>query len=1189
MPDGCFFVMEAAAAPVEAPAPKKGQGTKITKLVLDGFKSFGKHTELLFGDDFNVIVGPNGSGKSNVLDALCFVLGKSSSKQLRAEKSANLIYNGGKSKQPGKAAEVSIVFDNSAKVFPIDAPEIKVSRIVRGDGASKYKINNETKTRQEVVELLSMAKIDPDGYNVILQGDIVRLVEMSPVERRQIIEEIAGIGMYEEKKQQALNELEKVGQKLNEAEIILKERESYLKDLKKDRDQALKYKELADKVKRNKASYLKRQIDRRQDEQKKVEGRSSGHKEKLDKLLAKVREFREEIQKRKSEIAQMNAEIEKKGEVEQVQIQKEVERLKVEVATKRTKISSLATEIERVKQRRESMQKSAGEVEGKMEGLNEQKGRLAAQREAVEKTLKDLERTIAEFKKKHDLKDEGEIDAQFEEMDKKSEEKQREIQGLREKQQALIREKDKAEFQLATIDEKIAKIEELEKANEGELKGLRQKKEEFRKVVLELNELLNQDSKDANTMAKSRVELHHMTEEEHKLQIKQSAVQEHMSTNIGVKKVLENRQKFGEVYGTVAELASSDSKFAVALEIAAAQKIHSVVVDSDRTAALAIKYLKDQKLGFATFLPMNKVRPAQVKDDVRKASKEKGAFGLAIDLIDFDPKFTDVFSHVFGSTVIVDTIETARKIGIGAARMVTLEGDLCETSGAMTGGFRAKKSGVFKEKEIETKLSAARARISELEDELSSIEKRRRQNEDRIAKLRETKANLEGDIIRQEKSLHLETGDVETTRGFKDDLQKTIKQIADELQSLEEKIGDETGALTQMKIERQQLRDKMTQMRNPRVLAELNAFEEKRRQLQSESVRLDAEIKGVEMQLESVFGRDRQNIENLLEAMEKEEAAFGKDQEVLAKEMAAEENELAKKEKEQAAFFSMFKELFERRNRLSEEINERELKVLQSEEASRKEELTLNTLSIEEARMKAELAGLAAEFEQYQGVELDVEAPEEQLKKEINEFERMMAGIGSVNLRALEIYDAVEREYQVLMEKKKVLLVEKDDVVKLMDEIESNKKSLFLGTLKSIDDEFQRIFGQLMTKGSSYLELENPEEPFAGGLHINVKLTGNKFLDIRSLSGGEKTMTALAFLFALQEYEPATFYVLDEVDAALDKHNSEKLAKLIRAYCDRAQYIVISHNDALIAEGDILYGVSMNQEAGLSNVVSLKI
>jgi len=1181
--------MQAVAAPVEESKQKGARATKINKLVLEGFKSFGKHTELLLGDDFNVIVGPNGSGKSNVLDALCFVLGKSSSKQLRAEKSANLIYNGGKTKQAGKAAEVSIVFDNTKKVFPIESDEVKVSRIVRGDGASKYKINGETRTRQEVIELLGSAKIDPDGYNIILQGDIVRLVEMSAIERRQIIEEAAGIGMYEEKKQQALHELEKVGEKLNEAEIILKERETYLKELKKDRDQALKYKELNDKIKQNRASHIKRQMNKKGDELGKLEEKSSVHKDKLGKLQDQVKSLRDEIAKRKVEIEGINAEIERKGEVEQIKVQKLVEEVRVDLATKKSRLAQCRTEVHRIAQRKDQLQKNLQEVQGKINELSEQKNQGVAQFEAIKKTIADLESKIKAFKEKHNLADEGEIDRKFAELDKNAEDKQRELQVLREKQQGLIRKKDKAEFQITTMDEQIAKVDELEVAHKEELTILKKNKEQFKKLALELNELLNQDSKDANTLARSRAELHALREEESKLSIRQAQVQESVAANIAVKKVLEHRQKFGEVFGTIAELGSSESKYAMALEIVAAQKIHSIVVDSDKTAAAAIKFLKSERLGFATFLPLNKMKEHRSKDEVNSVLKEPGVVGRAIDLIDFDPMFKSVFSFVFGNTVVVDSIETARRIGVGLVKMVTLDGDLCETSGAMTGGFRQKKVGSFKEKELVGKLEQTRNRVGELEGTMSSLEQARKENEDKIATLRELKAGLEGEIIKQEKSLHLDTKDADGARDYKTELQKTSTQLSDELATLEEKIAEETSALTAFKIEKQGLRDKITQLRNPRVLAELNAFEAKKKQLAEESIRLGAEQKGIDMQLGDILGRDKENMEKFLKTMEGEETVFTQEMQGLEQTIKLQEKDLAQKEEAQAKFFSQFKELFDKRNKLANGVNESEGRILGIEEGSRKEELQVNLLSIEEARFKAELAGLGAEFEQFSGVELDLEKPEDVLKKEIADFERMMANIGSVNMRALEIYETVEKEYGVLLEKKTVLLTEKDAVMNLMNEIEASKKDLFVRTLQSIDEKFRRNFLQLMTKGESYLELENAEDPFAGGLHINVKLTGTKFLDIRSLSGGEKTMTALAFLFALQEHEPAMFYVLDEVDAALDKHNSEKLAKLIRSYCDKAQYLVISHNDALIAEGDVLYGVSMNPEAGLSTVVSLKI
>ena len=308
----------------------------------------------------------------------------------------------------------------------------------------------------------------------------------------------------------------------------------------------------------------------------------------------------------------------------------------------------------------------------------------------------------------------------------------------------------------------------------------------------------------------------------------------------------------------------------------------------------------------------------------------------------------------------------------------------------------------------------------------------------------------------------------------------------------------------------------------------------------------------------------------------------------MQKDVKTHDAELKKKEEEQQKSHSKFKSLYEKRNKLNDEITKVEQKIYGKEEDSRKAEFKVNTLGLEDAKIKAELAALQADFAQYDGVELDLKKSEEQLKKEINDFERMRENIGNVNLRSLEIYDAVEREYNSLMEKKDVLSKEKDSVLLLMQEIEGKKKDIFMACFDAIDAKFKEIFGNLTAKGEASLELENPEKPFEAGMNIKVRITGNKFLDIRSLSGGEKTMTALAFIFSIQEHEPASFYIMDEVDAALDKRNSDRLAKLIRKYCEQAQYVVISHNDAVITEADILYGVSMN-ELGISNVVSLKL
>ena len=1168
---------------------KDSKITKINKLVLDGFKSFGKRTELLFEPGFNVVLGPNGSGKSNILDALCFVLGKSSSKSLRAEKSANLIYNGGKSKKPANNAEVSIVFDNKEKTFPVDDDTVKISRIVRPDGVSRYKINNKTRTRQEIVDILALAKIYPDGYNIILQGDIVRLVEMSPVERRQIIEEIAGISVYEEKKQKALNELQKVEDKLNEAEIILKERETYLKELRKDRNQALKYKRLNDNIKKNKASYVQRKIDKKEEEQSRLEGRSSKNKERLEKLNSQIKHLRDEIAQRKEKIKQISDEIEEKGEVEQIKLQKEIEKLRVDFATNKTRVSSCHNEISRINQRKAQLQKNLDELDRKVDGLKSQKEELLDKKKFFVKELAILDKKVADFKKKHKLGESSEYETQIEEIDAKADDIQKEVQVLREKQQNLIREKDKCEFQLQTVDQQIEKVLELEKEHKVEIDLLKKKKNQFKKLTLELNEMLNADSKHANELADARKEVFKLNERVEKLQIKNAAVKETLSANIAVKKVLENRNRLGQIYGTVAELGTADKKYSLALEIAAAKKIQSLVVEDDKVAAKCIKFLKDNKCGVAAFLPLNKIKPINKYNDAEKFSKQKGVHGFAIDLIEFDSRFKNAFSHVFGSTLIVDNIETARKIGIGKAKMVSLDGDIAESSGAMIGGFRHKKAGSFRQKDLSEDISKLKKELRQAQNLVESLEKERGENEKKIYATRELKANLEGDIIKTEKSLHLDSSDLRASEDYKKELQDTIAKVSVDMAKIEDEIAGQTQNLTEFKIEKQRLRTEISELRNPRLIAELNTFEEKKKEFSEEVIKIDADLKNINSQEAGIISSDKENTFKILKEMEKEEGNFQNEIKEMETVIKKQNKELKTKEEEQNKFFSQFKSLFEQRNKLSDEITAHENKILGLEDGSRKEELTINTFSIEEAKVKAELAGLNAEFAQYEGIELDMEKSEEKLKKEISDFEKIMANIGNVNLRALEIYETVEKEYSILIEKKETLIGEKDDVMSMMNEIETSKKGLFMETLEVVNKNFVDIFTALSTKGDAFLELMNPESPFDDGLRIKVRLAGKKFMDIRSLSGGEKTLTALAFLFAIQEHEPASFYVLDEVDAALDKANSQKLADLIRDYCLNAQYVVISHNDSVISEADALYGVSMQVDAGLSNVVSLDI
>ncbi|MBW2992495.1 chromosome segregation protein SMC [Candidatus Woesearchaeota archaeon] len=1163
--------------------------TRINKMSMQGFKSFAKYTEFLFGGDFNCVLGPNGSGKSNILDALCFVLGRSSSKAMRAEKSSNLIYNGGKSKKPAKEGEVAIYFDNTSRVFPTEEQEIKVSRIVRHNGQSIYKLNNQKKTRQEVLDLLSYARIDPEGFNIILQGDIVSFTEMPGIERRQLIEEFAGIGVYEEKKNKALRELERVDEKIKEAEIILKERETYLKELKNERNQAMKFKEMKDKLVEYKATLCHLSINKKTNLKKELDEKIEELKNKLEASNKQIFELKNKIEERKNKINEISKEIEEKGEKEQVDMHRKVEAIKVELATNKARVESLNEEIKKVKARESELNNELEEQQKQIDDLEKQKQDIDNEKNDVIKEKQLVEEQIQKFRQKHHLDNAHELERETDELDKNIEEKEKVISEIREKQQSFLREKDRLEVQIQSMDEKIDKVLEVEKENKDQIEDLKNKKKLFEDITKELNKSLEQDSSLASQLLKSREKLVAANEKLAALNAKNISIKEKVYSNMAIKKILDQKNTISGIYGTVSDLGNVSKKYSLALEIAAGNRIKSIVVEDDKVAAECIKYLKKNRFGVATFLPLNKIRGVEIEKETKALLKKQGVHGLAVNLVSFEPKFKKVFEHVFSNTIVVDDIDTARKIGIGTTRMVTLEGDIAEVSGAMQGGFRdRKKEGLgFQEKEIIKDIGEYEEVVKNLKLQMPNIEKKRSQNEEKISELRTKKAGLEGEIIKIEKSLHLESGDLEASKNQKSVYKETLEDIEEKIEKINTQISEVNKELADFKIKKQELRSKISQLRNPRLIAELNALEEKTSEFRERLSNLDSDIKNIDTQI-SMLKPENEKIRSIIENGKKETEMFNDDIKKLNEIINSNEEELKEKEVKEKEFYAKFKKLFSEREQISDEISKIESKVEGIRDYTRNIEIKSNSSELEQARINAELAGLKQEFSQYEGVKINEEKNEEQLKSSIRRYETNIEQSGNVNMKALEIYDTVEKEYNNLLEKKDSLSGEKNSVLEMIHEIEGKKKGLFMNTLEKIEENFKRIFSELSTKGEASLELENPENPFEDGLLIKVRLTGNKFMDIRSLSGGEKTMTALAFIFAIQEYEPHSFYILDEVDAALDKHNSEKLAKLVRQYTEKAQYIVISHNDSVISEADNLYGISMD-EHGVSKVTSLKI
>ncbi len=893
--------------------------TTIKKLRMHGFKSFAKLTEVEFGNGFNVFIGSNGSGKSNVSDAISFVLGRLSAKSMRAEKSSNLIYNGGKNASPAKQAEVSIVFDNSKNDFPIKEKEVKITRIVKQNSQSVYKINDETLTRQQVIDLLSSAKIDPDGHNIILQGDIIKFTEMPSESRREIIEEVSGISMYEDKKHKALLELDKVEVKLKEADIILTERGAHLRELKKDKDQALKYRDFQKLIKENKATYLHIQLQQKHKLVQEVEQNIDKENIKGNKIKIEIAKLKKELEDKKNDLRKINEEILSKGEREQLDISKSIENIKTELVKNTSRSELIQNEIVKLKNRKEQLKIN-------LEDLNKQITKVDQEKKEIDKHKSSLEKEKSKFK-------------------------------------------------------------ETKESNEGRMVDYVTHK------IMELN--------------------------------------------------------IPGVYGTIESLSKIPAEYETAIEVTAGSKLYAIVVENDYVAEECINYLRKYKIGTSMFLPLNKIKSRDIGNELKPFLRTQGVKGIALDLVKFDLKYKNAFSHVFGNTLITDNMEISRRVGVGKVRMVTLEGDLIETSGAIIGGFR--------------------------------------------------------------KKLNVNLNDL---------------------------------------------------------------------------IRLESEAKNLINQ-QKLFLQEKEKTFAIMREQDKEILDFENEIKILKENIKNNQSLLNEKEKREKKFYDEFKDLGFRREKINSLIQNHEIALIKLDENLRAFEQVINNFNLDRARLVAEKEGLEKEFDDFKNENLKKTNDIQKLLDEIQQAERELILLGNVNLRALEIYEQIEKEFNELMEKKDKLRIEKQDVLNMMQEIETKKKGLFMQTLNEIDKNFRRIFSSLSSKGQAYLELEDPENIFDEGLNIRVKISGNKYLDIKSLSGGEKTLTALAFIFSIQEHQPASFYLLDEVDAALDKTNSEKLSKLIFEYSKRAQYLIISHNDNLITEAERIYGVSMQD--GISKVISLKL
>ncbi|MEM4703231.1 MAG: chromosome segregation SMC family protein [Candidatus Pacearchaeota archaeon] len=963
----------------------------IKKVFMHGFKSFAKPTEVVFDRGMNIIVGPNGSGKSNVVDAICFVLGRLSAKSMRASRHSNLIYNGGKTNKPANSARVSLVFDNSDKTFSLADEEIEISRLVRRDGTSIYKINGEVKTRQEILDLLAQAGIDPEGFNIILQAQIDTIIKMRPEEKRQIIEEIAGISVYEDRKLKSLNELEKTEGKLKEINTVLRERSAYMNNLEKERKQALRHEYLKKQIKNCKASVLNKKIEIKEKEIKKI-GSSIDNKQKdIEKITKLVDISKKSIESNLRRIQEIEKRIEKETGIAQEKLRTDLLALKTEVATLDVKKENLRDQIE------STLRKEESNIEEK----------------------KRLEQAITDLKEKEKIKISKNEKENFDFINK-------EIEKIKKDLQELELKKKIYEIKKTEIEKKQALFEEKEK-----------QKEYLTREITELEKEI------------SSLDVGSIDELEIKTQKK------HHETLLGeIKKTKEEIEK--EI-----------------IQLLTKKEIHKKDVDEifslEQCPRCKQKITKEYKEKLAKDV-WSSIEIIEKELDEKRKSKEE----------------------------IEKEIE---KIAVVLSNFIEKEKELEEF-------YQRKKIFISKQKQIEQN----RSKLSQIELESNSLTE---------------------DINKIKKELP----DYDRISKKHDDLSNRMEKLKEDLLKIKLKKP------IQLYIER----DFETELTlNYR---EIEQCERNIKQAQHDRLELEAKLHSI------------------------------------IKEVGLKENQLKEKEKEQELLEKKFKKLVSEKQKLQEENHKLDLKISEYQMQKNLMDQEINEYKINKARIDAELSTLKEELKEFEGSEF-IKASIEELEKKLEKYEKELLELGTVNLRALEAYEKLKKEYEQIEIKVKKLDEEKQEILKVIAEIDKKKKQAFMQTFNSVNKYFGENFAMLSNKGLAFLELENKEDPFAGGVNIVIKLVKGKYMDSNALSGGEKVIVALSLIFAIQKYKPYHFYIFDEIDAALDKRNSEKLSNLI-SKDTKSQYIIITHNDVMINNATTLYGASMQE--GVTKVVGLKI
>ena len=1160
----------------------------IKQLEIDNFKSFANKSEIPLLKGFTTISGPNGSGKSNIIDSVLFALGLANASELRAENLSHFISTYTKRND----AFVKVTFGDTE-----NGEDLSIARKIRKTSqgyASTYYINDSPTTLTNVHALLEKYNVTPNSYNVMMQGDVMGITNCSPKNRRKIIDEIAGIADFDRRIDQATNELETVEQRVERSSVILNEVDNRLEQLKEEREVALKYQKLREEKQELESQVNKvRFFDIKRNLEQAHENILEFTKKKKEEEI-KNKDLDERLTLIKAKYQEISELVKEKGEAQQIELKKQEESIKGEIDRKNNASNYADKQIH---DGLRSIENAKNGIEGFKKKIEEFKLKI----EAKDVELKKIQENISdrEIELKKILEDMTGLNATADQHIENRNKLRKQLEDLRDKETKLIQEKLPLENELKNLQNELSsaksKVDELNELKQNFSSDFDLKKTLVEQLQKELSDfkIIQQNALHDLDITKNEInDLNYniqmayrkITSMEAKKQVAEEA-------NLGRAIDTIMSAKLRGIHAPLVQLGTVDKEYSTAMEVAFGGRMAHIVVDDEHVAGVAIEMLRSNNAGRATFIPLNKIRKAPTK---LQLPKDKGVIDFAINLVDFDEEYIDAFFYAVGDTIVVEDRECANKL-IGKYRMVTLQGDLFEKTGSITGGAKLRTGLSFSQNDDE-ELNRYKDRLKEMENKLSSLETKKSSLETKLEDVRSKYSDAMSEFSKSKVELENMNRSYENSENI-------LKDKIEFITVTEPKITELNKKLDKLEEDNVKIYDEMTVVQEQIEEVEKLINDQDLKDLKEKTEGVEYEIKRLQSNLMNA-NNDKNELnrqiafhDNLIETKQEEIVNIEHNNVKLEEDKKRYQSEIIQLNEKMKVLHEQILEIEEKLGKLLKERDEinNDLIELEKQKHIRVSDIERIAEQIESFKarrreLEPQLENAKKELEEA-GVEVSklepVQISIEEITSKIQRLEKRMAELGDVNMRALAAYEEVLARQTELKEQIETLSKERKEILDRMQGYEQLKKETFLKTYNNINENFKEVFHRL-SEGEGELKLECPEDPLSGGMTIEAQPRDKKLQRLESMSGGEKSLTALAFVFAIQRYMPSPFYAFDEVDASLDTMNVERIAQMVQNQSKDTQFIVVSHRKPMIESAHRTIGVTQ-KEKGITRVTGIKL